>query len=218
MNARLLVSVCLSLAACGGAQRASTSQPSVALPPAALDAGAALDAESALVPDNPVQDAGSTVSDAFVSDAAVVVAEVPLPEATPLPRGVEFEAEVGDNGVATLVLRNGAPTPLRVGAFAAVEQYVAGSGRSPFIPVENVLLSLNPGCRAAPECITLARGQSLRAPVWPGTQCPSTQCESSGCRHVGAGIYRFVARRCGGGTMYSAPFRLTDRRPPVETQ
>jgi hypothetical protein len=151
-------------------------------------------------------------------DGGASRADEPLPEATPLPRGVEFTAEVGDNGVATLVLSNGAPTPLRVGAFAAVEQHVAGSGRSSFVPVENVLLSLNPGCRAAPECITLARGQSLRAAVWPGTQCPSTQCESSGCRHVGAGIYRFVARRCGGGTMYSAPFRLSDRRAPVGSQ
>lgn len=189
----------LLLAACGGAEARPARPPSPALAStphteAAVSVDASVDATDA-----------EGAPDATGAEDAAVSALPPLPAATSLPEGVVLRAEPDDHGGAVLVLENHGTRRLRVGAIASAEVYTGEI----WLHLENTMISLNAACAEEPECVTLREGESVRAPLWPGTQCPGTQCVCGGSRHVGAGVYRFLAYRCNASEeLEGAPFRL----------
>jgi len=60
-----------------------------------------------------------------------------------------------------------------------------------------------------PVCTAIAGGATLKFPEWTGMSC-SPLCPCRANAEIGAGEYRFVAKRCGSGaTIASEPFEIT---------
>lgn len=197
------------LSGCAGSsatQRSSAPRSVRQTPEAPMDAGPPTIAQQET--SNGPDGAGGA-QDAQAVSLIAVVSGPPrsLPPSTPLPDGVSLTGEPTENGGAFVVIHNGGTRPVRVRAFANAQVY----SDARWFSVENALISINERCADHPACVTLARGATTRAPVWPGTSCPSVQCESQTCRHNGAGVYRFVMSLCSGRSLEGAPFFLNAR-------